>query len=104
MGGPLCHAPGEAALRDELAALQGRPGLSRGGPPREGARGARPAAPVGAGTRRPPPAAHRGRGRAARLGGRGDRPLQADRKSTRLNSSHVKISYAVFCLKKKKKI
>src|SRR5690606_42158598 len=30
------------------------------------------------------------------------RPLQRDRKSTRLNSSHVKISYAVFCLKKKK--
>src|SRR5690606_40223408 len=29
--------------------------------------------------------------------------LCADRKSTRLNSSHVKISYAVFCLKKKKK-
>src|SRR5690606_37439700 len=28
--------------------------------------------------------------------------LKADRKSTRLNSSHVKISYAVFCLKKKK--
>src|SRR5690606_40054799 len=27
---------------------------------------------------------------------------QSDRKSTRLNSSHVKISYAVFCLKKKK--
>src|SRR6266511_3534443 len=27
-----------------------------------------------------------------------------DRKSTRLNSSHVKISYAVFCLKKKKKL
>src|SRR5690606_40891203 len=32
-------------------------------------------------------------------GSRRDRP---DRKSTRLNSSHVKISYAVFCLKKKK--
>src|SRR5690554_7695466 len=30
-------------------------------------------------------------------------PLQPDRKSTRLNSSHVRISYAVFCLKKKKK-
>src|SRR5690349_24749184 len=32
-------------------------------------------------------------------------PLHADedRKSTRLNSSHVEISYAVFCLKKKKK-
>src|SRR3989442_6450034 len=30
--------------------------------------------------------------------------LERDRKSTRLNSSHVRISYAVFCLKKKKKI
>src|SRR5690554_7384765 len=29
--------------------------------------------------------------------------LKRDRKSTRLNSSHVRISYAVFCLKKKKK-
>src|SRR5690348_18098587 len=48
--------------------------------PREGARrGARP-------------------GPAARLPGGG-----ADRKSTRLNSSHPSISYAVFCLKKKKK-
>src|SRR5690606_41843795 len=28
-------------------------------------------------------------------------PKSLDRKSTRLNSSHVKISYAVFCLKKK---
>src|SRR5436309_10754173 len=35
--------------------------------------------------------------RRSRGGGRGDR------KSTRLNSSHVKISYAVFCLKKKRK-
>src|SRR5690349_24239474 len=34
----------------------------------------------------------------------GDHPLKKDRKSTRLNSSHVEISYAVFCLKKKKKI
>src|SRR5690606_40538919 len=30
-------------------------------------------------------------------------PIEVDRKSTRLNSSHVKISYAVFCLKKKNK-
>src|SRR5256886_11314363 len=30
------------------------------------------------------------------------RPLPPDRKSTRLNSSHSQISYAVFCLKKKK--
>src|SRR3989442_8591940 len=29
---------------------------------------------------------------------------RADRKSTRLNSSHVRISYAVFCLKKKKPV
>src|SRR2546426_5349982 len=29
--------------------------------------------------------------------------LQGDRKSTRLNSSHLVISYAVFCLKKKKR-
>src|SRR5690606_39439116 len=34
--------------------------------------------------------------------GRGE-DRHRDRKSTRLNSSHVKISYAVFCLKKKKK-
>src|SRR5438445_3656822 len=30
-------------------------------------------------------------------------PAAADRKSTRLNSSHANISYAVFCLKKKKR-
>src|SRR2546430_7752482 len=41
-------------------------------------------------------AAHRRRGAGAGLPG-------ADRKSTRLNSSHSQISYAVFCLKKKKK-
>src|SRR5205085_8808463 len=39
-----------------------------------------------------------GRRRGRRVGG--DRE---DRKSTRLNSSHSQISYAVFCLKKKKK-
>src|SRR5215467_15733784 len=32
----------------------------------------------------------------------GDGPGRGDRKSTRLNSSHLVISYAVFCLKKKK--
>src|SRR5205814_3113457 len=37
-----------------------------------------------------------------RTASRGSRPL-IDRKSTRLNSSHLGISYAVFCLKKKKK-
>src|SRR5262245_65306460 len=39
---------------------------------------------------------------APAAGFRGQRP-QVDRKSTRLNSSHLGISYAVFCLKKKKK-
>src|SRR3712207_7711237 len=33
-----------------------------------------------------------------------DRETELDRKSTRLNSSHANISYAVFCLKKKKKM
>src|SRR5690242_21134473 len=44
---------------------------------------------------------HRGRGAVARSSA--DQAFQADRKSTRLNSSHMSISYAVFCLKKKKK-
>src|SRR3989442_9010956 len=39
---------------------------------------------------------------ACRIPGEGLLGLE-DRKSTRLNSSHVRISYAVFCLKKKKK-
>src|SRR5438445_10737478 len=47
------------------------------------------------GRSRPHPAA----GAAVGVGQR----LQRDRKSTRLNSSHANISYAVFCLKKKKK-
>src|SRR3712207_8005679 len=43
-------------------------------------------------------------GRQGILHGRaGGRLLDQDRKSTRLNSSHANISYAVFCLKKKKK-
>src|SRR5215475_15296746 len=41
--------------------------------------------------------------KAQRIRYRGNRDPRQDRKSTRLNSSHVKISYAVFCLKKKKK-
>src|SRR5436305_5344194 len=35
-------------------------------------------------------------------GAAAQRVLHLDRKSTRLNSSHVRISYAVFCLKKKR--
>src|SRR3712207_8752107 len=72
---------------DDLAA--GRPRLRAGGrrrralPRRGGARG-------GGGRR----AARRRRDAAVRLAG------GQDRKSTRLNSSHANISYAVFCLKK----
>src|SRR5690606_41871215 len=43
------------------------------------------------------------RGRGPRQGRRSEHP-DADRKSTRLNSSHVKISYAVFCLKKNRQM
>src|SRR3712207_8207167 len=46
--------------------------------------------------------AARRRIRPLRDGGRLRRGVQQDRKSTRLNSSHANISYAVFCLKKKK--
>src|SRR2546427_8787322 len=58
------------------------------------------AGPVGHGAARPEPPQrvhleHRERGHGA--------VDQRDRKSTRLNSSHSQISYAVFCLKKKKK-
>src|SRR5437764_9844324 len=42
-------------------------------------------------------------GEARLAGGEGIRAVGLDRKSTRLNSSHRCISYAVFCLKKKKK-
>src|SRR5690349_25163680 len=49
-------------------------------------------------SRTSPPPAETGRRTSRRTSARG-----RDRKSTRLNSSHVEISYAVFCLKKKKK-
>src|SRR5208282_6667921 len=49
--------------------------------------------------RSPRPNRHRG---SCRSGPPRDRYRQGDRKSTRLNSSHGSISYAVFCLKKKK--
>src|SRR3712207_7535754 len=67
---------------------------------RPGARGGRVPPHLGGGLL---PAAraradHRGAGDPAR-----PVPGARDRKSTRLNSSHANISYAVFCLKKKKK-
>src|SRR2546426_6962759 len=44
-----------------------------------------------------------GRGLITPAGKREARSVLGDRKSTRLNSSHLVISYAVFCLKKKKR-
>src|SRR5258707_11317211 len=44
-----------------------------------------------------------GRKRFTRSTAGSNSSVMADRKSTRLNSSHANISYAVFCLKKKKK-
>src|SRR5688572_31398526 len=75
--------------------------LFRSGPP-GGARAAAPGAHAGAG-RMAGEALHGGcdRGRSAPDADRDGGPR--DRKSTRLNSSHSQISYAVFCLKKKKK-
>src|SRR2546426_8246444 len=51
-------------------------------------------------TRRSPPPSPGRRGSSRRAPARGAPAV--DRKSTRLNSSHLVISYAVFCLKKKK--
>src|SRR2546430_3069730 len=53
------------------------------------------------GRRDEPPAAARHRGLAGPPLLGPDRLVSGDRKSTRLNSSHSQISYAVFCLKKK---
>src|SRR3712207_6922517 len=51
----------------------------------------------------PPLHGHAGRGRGPAMALQSRLPgLRPDRKSTRLNSSHANISYAVFCLKKKK--
>src|SRR5256885_11538045 len=61
------------------------------------------------GERRPPAdVAEHGKGQlgviAQPVGGDGEEVVAGDRKSTRLNSSHLVISYAVFCLKKKKQL
>src|SRR5690606_39298584 len=75
------HVPGQAARPQQRGAL--RTGAGRGGGGAAG--GGQPAA-----------------ARACQRRVRAALPAQVrtDRKSTRLNSSHVKISYAVFCLKK----
>src|SRR5438045_5738400 len=81
------------SLHDALPILHEPDGVREPRRRGEGDGAARPRAAAGGAA---PPAA---RARNAR-GGR----ARADRKSTRLNSSHLGISYAVFCLKKKTSI
>src|SRR3712207_8323655 len=71
---PICSSRGPRATTRPPATPRSRPAARRSARSRRRGRGVRG------------PAAHR------------------DRKSTRLNSSHANISYAVFCLKKKKKV
>src|SRR2546426_3750821 len=101
--------PGHIAGRRRHVRWSGRrPGP--GDPPGGGQLGAVAASIRGggaAGTRRRAGEPRGGAGRAqhsARAGGGGILRgfLRQDRKSTRLNSSHLVISYAVFCFKKKK--
>src|SRR5438034_7400877 len=64
---------------------------------------ARPEAALEAVGVAPRPPDHAALAEDDRPGAQGGQQQQSDRKSTRLNSSHTVISYAVFCLKKKKK-
>src|SRR5258707_6699028 len=73
------------SLHDALPILQLRRGIRRAGHPR----------------RREADRGVRRQRRDLRGGADRHRPARQDRKSTRLNSSHANISYAVFCLKKK---
>src|SRR5690348_17844802 len=80
-------------LREKERASRDLGELVGAGDPVGRERGARRGVGVGRAREEAPP-------RERRLGGRRDPRLSPDRKSTRLNSSHPSISYAVFCLKK----
>src|SRR5688572_32732926 len=86
----MIRRPPRSTLFPYTTLFRSRLSGRRSGRPRHLARGRRP------GDRGPRPL-QQGRYRE------GGRRLEGDRKSTRLNSSHSQISYAVFCLKKKKK-
>src|SRR5690606_42145646 len=79
---PIWAGAGEILLSREWAGAGGSERERAWGSVRRGPAGGLPVGRDAAHTGRPPP--------------------RLDRKSTRLNSSHVKISYAVFCLKQKK--
>src|SRR2546430_9459761 len=86
----MIRRPPRSTLFPYTTLFRSLPGLRRG------ERGLPPALPA-----RLRPLDQRDRG-APRIPARVLRPAAQDRKSTRLNSSHSQISYAVFCLKKKK--
>src|SRR2546429_1793911 len=92
----MIRRPPRSTLFPYTTLFRSLPALPADGPAAERARGRRAAVGVYVGV------SHQGfpRNVAARVRGLLDRQ---DRKSTRLNSSHGYISYAVFCLKKKKK-
>src|SRR5438034_8183491 len=113
-GRGLAAGAGGASRAARGAAERAGPPGPRGAGERRGTQAAPPAARRGTGRDRPRtrqdlgPWDRQPHARRAKIP-RGDEPedagqgLRADRKSTRLNSSHTVISYAVFCLKKKKK-
>src|SRR3712207_7081355 len=83
---PICARPPGMAGGERAAPRRGPRGDRRGGGAPRGRRGSV------------------GRDPRLRDSHHGPAVQRADRKSTRLNSSHANISYAVFCLKKKKNI
>src|SRR3712207_6908630 len=91
---PLACAPGreETLLAPELAPNRGER-IGEGGPL---------LAVPGRGRDLEPGVAAEAGGEQGHGGEQAEQARRGDRKSTRLNSSHANISYAVFCLKKKK--
>src|SRR5690606_23216582 len=110
-GGPSAARWSASRAAAELASHPDRGRRAAGPPPpRGGARSGAPALPLGAVVLGELGEARVVGGQLVVLGaapalrgavGLAVLPAGLDRKSTRLNSSHVKISYAVFCLKKK---
>src|SRR5690606_40557992 len=96
----LCHLDAEQRVLDVDSDLLDEQTLETG---EHEIRGEEKARAITAAAHRPEHEEQRERGRGLIKRRRVDPgPGDRDRKSTRLNSSHVKISYAVFCLKKKK--
>src|SRR5256885_5010796 len=99
----MIRRPPRSTLFPYTTLFRSLPVLPRGLPRTTRRYGWRVYSARGFGPRRPGSIAHReAEWRSGGEGGLGARLGYTDRKSTRLNSSHLVISYAVFCLKKKK--